>query len=143
MDINQNTERAQNPLTAAIYTRTATASQSSDDLQAQIETCKAEAARHGWAINDDLIFSDGGVGGLTTARKGLQRMVNTVHSQPGICDVLVVADGARIGRDLSSVAVVFATLAYHNVLVHSVAAGGTVTSFGVLQCERCRGVQEG
>jgi hypothetical protein len=54
MHINQNTERAQKPLTDAIYTRTAAASQSSDDLRAQIEACKAVAARLGWVVNDAL-----------------------------------------------------------------------------------------
>lgn len=56
MDIDRNSERARKPLQAAIYARTAAASQNDDDLQRQIEACKAEAAARLWAAGDAAKF---------------------------------------------------------------------------------------
>ncbi len=69
-------------------------------------------------------------------------MVNTIRRQPNACEVLVVTDHSRLGRNLASLAPVFSMLQYRDIPIHSVSLGRTVYLFGVAQRERCNGVQQ-
>src|SRR6185312_15688968 len=95
MDTEHNRVSLARPRTVAIFARTAAVSQSGVELQQQIDACVTEAAARGWAANEDLVFTDEDVGGLTTIREGLQSMLALIQRQPELCTVVVVSDAAR------------------------------------------------
>lgn len=66
-------------------------------------------------------------------------MVSTTRRQPETCDVLVVTEVPRLGRNLASLAPMLTILQYHNILVDAVAGSRTLYALGMFGCDWCRG----
>src|SRR5262245_46345917 len=73
-------------------------------VRRQIEHAKAYAARKGWTVADDCIFSDDGISGAEfTNRPGYMRLLNALKPRPAF-DVLIMSEESRLGREQIEVA---------------------------------------
>ena len=69
--------------TAAIYARFSTDNQKETSIDDQIRRCRHLAEKHGYAIHDDLIFSDAAISGsekATLKREGYKAMLDALES---------------------------------------------------------------
>jgi DNA invertase Pin-like site-specific DNA recombinase len=88
---------------AAIYARKSTDQSGVSDEQRsvarQIEHAKAYAARKGWTVLEDHVFSDDGISGAEFAnRPGLLRLMNAIRPRRPF-DVLIMSEESRLGRE--------------------------------------------
>ena len=88
---------------AALYARKSTEQHSLNDeeksITRQIEHAKLYAAKKGWTIPDELIFSDDGVSGAEfIKRPGFIRLMNALTPKPPF-QVLIMSEESRLGRE--------------------------------------------
>src|SRR5689334_13059674 len=89
-------------LRAAIYARKSTDDNDRDavnkSVTRQIDHAKDYAARNGWTVDPDLIFTDDGISGAEYVnRPGLARLMTSLRH----FDVLVMSESSRLGRDMT------------------------------------------
>jgi DNA invertase Pin-like site-specific DNA recombinase len=90
-------------MVAAVYCRKSTdQSGTADDQKSvvrQLDHARQYAARKGWTIADDHIYTDDGVSGAEFAnRPGFLRLMNSLKPGPPF-QVLIVSDLDRLGRE--------------------------------------------
>ena len=78
------------PTRCAIYARTATEKQASEDnsIAQQVATCQRFAKRKGWIVREECIFTDSGKSGLR-ANLGLKNLLRIAAINPKSFDVLL------------------------------------------------------
>jgi len=88
------------PERCAIYARTGTVKQASEDnsIAQQVATCKRFAKRKGWIVREDSIFTDSGMSGLRV-NSGLKDLLCIAAVNPKSFDVLLCTVIDRIARD--------------------------------------------
>jgi DNA invertase Pin-like site-specific DNA recombinase len=88
---------------AAIYARKSTVQNVSDEeksITRQVERARAYAARKGWTVADEHVFSDDGVsGGEFIKRPGLVRLISRLTPRAPF-GVLIMAEESRLGREV-------------------------------------------
>ena len=104
------------PIRCAIYARTATAKQASEDnsIAQQVRACKRFAKRNGWIVREEFIFTDSGKSGLS-ANLGLKDLLRIAAVRPRPFDVLLCTAIDRIARDTGLVIRVHTALKKHGV----------------------------
>ena len=88
---------------AAIYARKSTEQNGADEVKSvtrQAEHARAYAARKGWTIAEEHVYSDDGISGALFGdkRPGLARLLNALKPRPPF-DVLVMSEESRLGRE--------------------------------------------
>ena len=87
-------------LRCAIYARYSSERQNEMSAVDQIRRCKELAEHNGWAVSDELTFTDSAVSGTkagTHRREGFKRFLKAWDA--GAFDVFVVDDVSRLSRD--------------------------------------------
>jgi site-specific DNA recombinase len=86
---------------AAIYARKSTEQNVSNDAKSvarQVDHARAYAARKGWTVADEHIYTDDGVSGAEfVKRPGLLRLMNAIE-RPAF-RVLIMSEESRLGRE--------------------------------------------
>jgi len=87
------------PTRCAIYARTATVKQGSEDnsIAQQVAACKRFAKRKGWIVRRDFVFTDSGKSGLSV-NSGLNDLLRIAANSKSF-DVLLCTAIDRIARD--------------------------------------------
>jgi DNA invertase Pin-like site-specific DNA recombinase len=116
------------PTRCAIYARTATVKQASEDnsIARQVATCKRYAKRKGWIVREDSIFTDSGKSGLS-ANLALKDLLSIAAISPKSFDVLVCTAIDRIARDTSLAVRVHRALRKHGIEIQYVEIGDCAT----------------
>jgi len=84
----------------AIYARYSSDNQRKASIEDQIRECRDAAARKGWIVLDDFIFSDDEKTGTTVfGRIGLKTVMDWAKSKPKPFEYILVADTSRFGRN--------------------------------------------
>lgn len=88
---------------AAIYARKSTEQLGICDeeksISRQIEHARAYAARKGWAIAEDQIYTDDGISGAEfVKRPGFLRLMNALKPRPPF-QILIMSEETRLGRE--------------------------------------------
>ena len=115
-------DRPRSQLTrCAIYARTATVKQASEDnsIAQQIRMCKRFAKRNGWIVSEDYIFTDSGKSGLTM-NSGLKDLLHIAGVSPKSFDVLLCTEIDRVARDANLVIRVHRALRKRGIEIQSV-----------------------
>ncbi len=88
---------------AAIYARKSTAESGLNDeeksVTRQIEHAKAYAAKKGWTVADEHVYSDDGISGAEfVKRPGFLRLMNALKPRPAF-QFLIMSEESRLGRE--------------------------------------------
>src|SRR5512132_3504769 len=88
---------------AAIYARKSTEqngmSEEGKSITRQIEHARAYAAKKGWTVADEYVYSDDGISGAEfVKRPGFIRLMNALTPRPGF-QVLIMSEESRLGRE--------------------------------------------
>ena len=109
---------------AAIYARCATCYRNSmlqkhnENLDLQINRCKKKAEELGLIVNDNNIYADLGISGLTIERPGFRAMQESI--QQGTIDTIIIDRLSRLSRSLYQLSEIFAQLKTDNFRLVSV-----------------------
>src|SRR5262245_28461986 len=94
--------RGTTTVNSAIYARKSTDQNVSDEEKSvtrQIEHARAYAARKGWTVADEHVYSDDGISGAEFIwRPGFLRLLNALSPRPPF-QVLVMSEESRLGRE--------------------------------------------
>src|SRR5688500_10414969 len=106
---------------AAIYARKSTEQNGIADeaksVTRQIEHARAYAARKGWTVADDHIYSDDGISGAEfTKRPGFMRMMAALKPRPSFSAV-IMSEESRLGREMVDTMVALKALVIAGVRV--------------------------
>ena len=119
----------------AAYARYSSDMQRPESIADQIRHCRQEAARQGWVILDEHIYSDEAISGVSVeGRAGLLRLTRAALQRPRPFDLIVVDDTSRLARDVVD--------AVQQVFGQSVGGQGNARQIGsrvrqVADVERC------
>jgi DNA invertase Pin-like site-specific DNA recombinase len=84
----------------AIYARYSSDNQRQSSIEDQIRNCREAAARKGWVVVEEYIFSDSEKTGTTMhGRSGLQTLMALAKTKPKRIDYILVDDTSRFGRN--------------------------------------------
>jgi site-specific DNA recombinase len=103
----------------AIYARYSSEAQREASIDDQVRTCRAHAAREGWAVVQ--IFSDYAVSGSTTLRPGYQALL--AEMRRGTFDIVLAESLDRLSRDQEHVAALHKQARFAEVRVVTLAEG--------------------
>ena len=107
------------PIRCAIYARTATVKQASEDnsIAGQVCMCQRFAKKKGWIVRKDCIFTDSGKSGLS-ANSGIKDLLRIAAISPKSFDVLLCTAIDRIARDTGLVIRVHRALKQNGIEIH-------------------------
>ena len=107
----------------AVYLRSATDDRAS--LLRQEEACRAAAVRQNpaWHIDDDLIFADTAMSGLSHDRPGLNSLLQRAADQPRPSDYVIIESPDRFSRSQATSWRVIDDLAGHGVGIYVASMG--------------------
>ena len=118
---------------AACYLRKSTdESDKAEDAKSvtrQLDRCREYAARSGWELRDEFVFSDDGVSGAAFNRKerpGFYRMLDALSPTPPF-RVLIVSEQSRLGRDTIRALSAIQQIEDAGVEIHSYLDGRRIT----------------
>src|SRR5712692_11977841 len=88
---------------AAVYARKSTEQSGIGDemksVTRQIEHAKTYAARKGWTMADEHVYSDDGISGAEFGKRpGFLRLMNALKPRPPF-QVLIMSEESRLGRE--------------------------------------------
>ncbi len=88
---------------AAIYARKSTeqtgVSEDEKSVTGQVEHAKQYAAKKGWAVADEQVYTDDGISGAEfVKRPGFIRLMNALSPRPPF-QVLIMSEESRLGRE--------------------------------------------
>ena len=85
---------------AACYARYSSDLQRETSIEDQVSGAREYAARHGWTVLDEHIYSDAGISGSSLdGRPGIQALLKVATTSPPPFDVVLVDDTSRLARD--------------------------------------------
>jgi DNA invertase Pin-like site-specific DNA recombinase len=102
--------RQDSPKKCAIYASTVRSRKES--IEAQVETCLAEALKHDWVVADHHIFRDKGLKRnlASSERPGLRALLKAARSKPRPFDWVLVDAGYRLSFRSSEIFKLYSTL---------------------------------
>jgi site-specific DNA recombinase len=84
----------------AIYARYSSDNQRQSSIEDQIRNCREAAAKKGWVVVEEYIFSDSEKTGTTMhGRSGLQSLMAVAKTKPRPFEYIIVDDTSRFGRN--------------------------------------------
>ena len=108
----------------AAYARYSSDMQRPESIADQIRHCRQEAARQGWVILDEHIYSDEAISGVSVeGRAGLLRLTRAALQRPRPFDLIVVDDTSRLARDVVDAVQQFRELRFHGIDLYFVNQG--------------------
>ena len=110
-------------LRCAAYIRVSTSMQNPLSPEDQLRKCREFAAREGWEILGDQVYSDEALSGVGSDRPGLTRMMEAAASRNRPFDAVLVDDSSRLSRSLSDAMRIFERLNFAGVRVVAVSQG--------------------
>jgi site-specific DNA recombinase len=110
-------------LRCAAYVRVSTSMQNPLSPEDQLRKCQEFAAREGWEILGDQVYSDEALSGVGSDRPGLTRMMEAAASRNRPFDAVLVDDSSRLSRSLSDAMRIFERLNFAGVRVVAVSQG--------------------
>ena len=87
--------------TCAVYARYSSDRQSAVSIDDQIRKCKEHAARQGWTVLEDHIYSDRAVSGATDHRDGLKALLTVATSAQRPFQIVLLDDTSRLSRKIA------------------------------------------
>jgi site-specific DNA recombinase len=110
-------------LQCAIYARFSSDRQSTASIADQIRKCREYAARLGWTILEDHIYTDQAVSGASMEREGLTRLMECATSPNRPFDCILIDDTSRLSRRLADALNLYERLTFAGVRVVAVSQG--------------------
>lgn len=108
----------------AIYARYSSDNQRESSIDQQIRNCREAAARKGWIIVEEHIYTDSEKTGTTThGREGLAKLMKAAKSKSKPFDYILVDDTSRLGRNKADVFKNIDILSFHKVWLYFVENG--------------------
>ncbi len=105
----------------AIYARFSSDRQSPSSISDQIRKCRDYAARQGWSVLDQHIYSDEAISATSTARQGLQRLLAAAMGR--MFDCILIDDTSRLTRRLADALNLYEKLTFAGVRLVAVSQG--------------------
>jgi len=112
-----------NQLRCAIYARFSSDRQSPTSITDQVRKCQEYAARQGWTILPEHIYSDEAICGASTERDGLQRILAAATSAARPFDCILIDDTSRLTRKLADALNLYEKLTFAGVRLVAVSQG--------------------
>jgi len=116
---------------AAIYARKSTEQSTTDEEKSvtrQIDHARAFAARKGWIVVEEYIYSDDGISGAEfIKRRGLTSLLSAVRTRPCPFHVLITMEVSRLGREQTETAVIVREIIRAGVELFTYADGRAIT----------------
>ncbi len=110
-------------LCCAIYARFSSDRQSPTSISDQIRKCRDYAARQGWLVLDQHVYSDEAIAATSTARQGLQKLLAAVSAQDRMFDCILIDDTSRLTRKLADALNLYEKLTFAGVRLVAVSQG--------------------
>jgi site-specific DNA recombinase len=110
-------------MNCAIYARYSSEKQSASSIEDQVRKCREYAAKNGWAVLDQHVYSDAAISGATDERQALKRMLTAATSRPPQFDCVLVDDTSRLSRSLGDVDRIAKELKFAGIRIVYVAQG--------------------
>jgi DNA invertase Pin-like site-specific DNA recombinase len=111
------------PLRCAIYARYSSDRQSTASIADQIRKCREYAARQGWVVLENHIYSDEAISGTSLERDGLRRLVSAATSKGRPFDCVLVDDTSRLSRKLADALNLYEHLRFADIRLVFVSQG--------------------
>jgi site-specific DNA recombinase len=87
---------------AACYARYSSDLQKETSIEDQLRIARDYAARHGWSVPQEHIYSDSAISGASIeGRAGIQRLLAAASGKPRPFEVVLVDDSSRVARDVA------------------------------------------
>jgi len=110
-------------LRCAVYCRFSTNRQHVSSIEDQLRKCRDFAARQGWQILDEHIYSDQAVSGASMERIGLQQLLATATAPTRKFDCILIDDTSRLTRKLADALNLFEQLSFAGIRLVAVSQG--------------------
>jgi site-specific DNA recombinase len=107
----------------AVYARYSSDRQSPTSIEDQIRKCCEFAAREGYHLEEEHIYSDEALSGSGADRPGLQLLMRAIRRVPRQFDVVLVDDTSRLARDLVQMKLLSRELEFLGLRMVSVSQG--------------------
>src|SRR5438128_2268418 len=113
------------PMIAAIYARKSNEQNGVGDeaksVVRQIEHARGYAAKHGWAIAEDHVYSDDGISGAVFGdrRPALARLLHALEAPRLPFQALIVSEQSRFGRDTIRTLALIQAITDYGVVLYS------------------------
>ncbi len=111
------------PLRCAIYARFSSDRQSPTSIADQIRKCREHAARQGWAVLEDHVYSDEAISGTSLERESLQKLLAAVTSPGRPFDCILIDDTSRLSRKLADALNLYERLSFAGIRIVAVSQG--------------------
>ncbi len=110
-------------LRCACYARVSTDKQNPLSIQDQFRKCREYAARQGWRIAEEHIYSDEALSGAGADRPGLSRLLGAAFSASAPFQAILVDDTSRLSRNRADIARLFEQLNFTGLRLVAVSQG--------------------
>ena len=121
---------------AAIYARKSTEQNVGDDEKSvtrQIEQARALAARKGWTVAEEHVYSDDGISGAEILKRhGLNGLLVAMRARPCPVQALITMEVSRLGREQTETAVIVREIMRADVRLFTYADGREITQASAL-----------
>ncbi|WP_263375314.1 recombinase family protein [Granulicella aggregans] len=116
VQINSVISAANGRIRCAIYARYSSDKQKGASIDVQIRNCRAAAARKGWEIVEEAIFSDEEKSGTTLFhRPGFEQLMICAKSKPKLFEYILFDDPSRMSRNTADALKTIEILNHHRV----------------------------
>jgi site-specific DNA recombinase len=112
-----------NELRCAIYARFSSDRQSPTSISDQIRKCRDYAARQGWLVLDQHVYSDEAIVATSTDREGLPKLLAAASSPNRMFDCILIDDTSRLTRKLADALNLYEKLTFAGVRLVAVSQG--------------------
>jgi site-specific DNA recombinase len=110
-------------LRCAIYARFSSDRQNPTSISDQIRKCRDYAARQGWIVLDQHVYSDEAIAATSMAREGLQRLLTATNVSDRMFDCILIDDTSRLTRKLADALNLYEKLTFAGVRLVAVSQG--------------------
>jgi site-specific DNA recombinase len=107
----------------AVYARFSSDRQSPTSITDQVRKCREHAARNGWTVIDEHVYSDSAISGASTERAGLQKLLAEATSASRGFDTILIDDSSRLTRKLADALNLYERLTFAGVRLVAVSQG--------------------
>jgi DNA invertase Pin-like site-specific DNA recombinase len=116
VQINSVISAANGRIRCAIYARYSSRKQNENTIEVQIRNCRAAAARKGWEVVEEAIFSDEEKSGTSLFnRPGFEQLMIWTKSKPKRFEYILFDDPSRMSRNTADALKIIEILNHHKV----------------------------
>ncbi|MFZ0301881.1 MAG: recombinase family protein [Terracidiphilus sp.] len=108
----------------AAYLRFSSENQDETSLEDQLRRCREVAARDGFTIPSEFVFTDRAISGRSMKnRPGLQRLLAAAKLSPSPFQGVIIFDTARLARNVEELLRVYKILKHRQIFLHVATSG--------------------